>query len=224
MKKYKRKRNRRQYALMMLTLVLLAGMIHMSVNGGSLFAERAKRDMEVREGWGTTELIWRKQVSTTLEGNRSICLYTIEDAFIIAEQSWSPLEGWYTGAMAKVETRENRPVQAGFEFYQEGETCIMYLAGKITDADVDPENITYQLWWYEQAREEYRIRPEDCFQNQGDWYFVRAIDVSDKESPMSCIVLSRVMDDNGEPICWDDGYADDYGEWMVVSESTYVDQ
>ena len=41
---------------------------------------------------------------------------------------------------------------------------------------------------------------------------------------MSCIVLSRVMDDNGEPICWDDGYADDYGEWMVVSESTYVDQ
>lgn len=215
--------SRRQYALTMLALVLAVWLISMFVNGGHLFAGQAQRDMELRNGWENTRQIWREQVKTALEGNRSMCLYVVEDSFVLAEQSWNALEGWYMDAVSMVETRADRPVQSGFEFYQEGETCILYLAGKITDPSVKPEDITYQLWWHQQAREEYPIRVEDRFQYQEEWYFVRAIDISGKEMPMACDVLIKVMDENGNAIRWEDGYADDYGDWMLVSESTYVD-
>ena len=210
--------NRKRQALTRLGWILLLLMVSCLFRLYNFSETQAVRTAERQKGWPSMLLVWEQEEENTWWSKSKVQLYVYEDACVFAEMTWKLLDGWNCHFMSVVEPKENQPVRSA-EIWFHGQQ-MMYVVGKITDDSVDVEDITYHIWWSQgDEKEEFTISQEECIYDSGSRYFVHKMDYSHRttEEEQQCWGLFiRVRDKNGQPILWEDGYADDFGDWMRV--------
>lgn len=211
--------SRKKQALRDLKWLLLLFVISGSLQMRNVTESQALRMAERQKGWPTMRLIWEQEEENTWLKKSKVQMYVYEDACVFAEMTWNLRFGWECELMSVVEQKEGQPINSAYIDFDGRQ--IVYTMGYITDEQVEVEDITYQIWWEEgNVKEEFTIDDEECVYDHGARYFVHKTDYSyrtTEEERQYMGLFIHVKDKNGQPILWEDGYADDFGDWMIVT-------
>jgi len=220
---------RRRYALTLLVCLLAVELLTALFNNRNQTIFQAQRDLEIQRGWPKTQVIWEEKLGTSWNDRTRLRLHVLDGGVALVEYEWNVVDGWYPQVFAAVETGEGWPIQARFmtwnDYYK------VYVIGYPTDPDIDLDRVTFGLCHWEDGQgfvvdpeDRITIAPEDRIYHEGKTYFVCEFDLSQRLTEeekqqfgtLFTSVLVHVTDENGQPIQWEDGWADDFGEWMCL--------
>ena len=219
----RKKPTRKRKALRMMGGLVILLFLCSALNLRNLTEDQAKKDVEAQRGWGTLRLISEKECEDTLWFRRKVQLYTIDESCVYVDMRWPLWDGWIGYPMTLIEPEVDRPVQTGINNLTGSD--MLYVVGFITDDSVGIEDITYRLIRSEYEEQEvFMIRPEDCIVDGGRTYFLRQYKMKEPTSADTwgfSNVYIQVLDDNGNPILWDDGPIYEEKDWVRV-EPIYI--
>ena len=213
-RRYRKREGRRQRALTLLTWVVFLQLIGVILDMGSITADRARRRMEVEEGWGATHQVWEKRTEENLWEHESLTMYVSGDSFIFAEKMWYFMRGWFLHPLSVIEARETRPIQAGTIWHNYGDRQVVYVYGYVSDPKVTWEDMEFVIHWQDWQNvsyEYYKMEPADCFWENGQTFFVKEIDIThrtkkNEDGSLQSVGMSgvglQVRDESGQWIRW----------------------
>lgn len=210
-RRYRKREGRRQRALTLLTWVVFLQLIGVIFDMGSITADRARRRMEIEEGWGTTQQVWEQRIEESLWEHESLTMYVSGDSFILAEKIWYLMRGWFLHPVSVIEAKETRPVQAGTIWKNYGDRQVVYIYGYISDPKVTWEDMEFLIHWHDDSYDYYKTDPQDCFWESGQTFFVKEIDITHRTQKQEDGSLLRVgmsgvglqvRDESGQLIRW----------------------
>ena len=231
MKKGKQRKipGRKRYALtLMIFLMGLEGLAAL-LNYKNQTIYQAQSDLEYWEGWPKTRVIWEETLGTSWKDRTRLRLHILDGGCALAEYEWNIMEGWYVRDWMSAENREGWPVQASSTVFSD--YYRYYVIGYLTDPKMSPEQVTFGWAHLEDGKgfvvdpeDRVTISPEDCISDGGITYFVCKFDLSQRLSEeemddfggLYSSILVQVIDENGQPILWEDGWGEDFGDWMCI--------
>lgn len=230
MRKRRKVPSRRRYALILLACLLAVELVLALLNNKNQTIFQAQRDLEIQEGWSKTQVIWEEKVAASWKDRARLRLHVLDGGCALVEYEGDLLYGWGASSRTAVETREGWPIQARFMTLYDD--CKVYVIGYPTDPSMDLDRVTFGLCHWEDGQgfvvdpeDRITIGQEDRIYHDGKTYFVCELDLSqrlteeEKENfgTLFSGVLVHVTDENGQPILWEDRWADDFGEWMCIN-------
>ena len=229
MRKRRKVPSRRRYALILLACLLTVELLLAVLNNKNQTVYQAQRDLEIQEGWSKTQVIWEEKIGTSWKDRTRLRLHVMDGGCAMVSYGWNMVDGVYALTCTSVEAKKGWPIQA--RSMTQYDDYKVYVIGYATDPAIDLDRVTFGPCHWEDGQgfvvdpeNRITIAPEDRICHDGKTYFVCELDLSQRLTEeekenfgtlFSC-VLVHVTDENGQAIQWEDGWADDFGEWMCI--------